>query len=174
MRSKLITSAATLVLLLCGGLAHAQDSGWYAGVDVGRSRLHVDGIDSDKGANYGIDAGYRVNRNFALEGGYARLGDFGDGDSFKAKALSLSGVGLLPLQAGWSLYGKAGLARTRAEVPDVATDSATGLVIGAGAMYDFDREFFAKAGWDRYTKVGGADTGSGPVDVVGIGLGMRF
>jgi OOP family OmpA-OmpF porin len=173
MRSKLMAGAATFALLACASAARAQDSGFYADADIAASRLHVDGVDDQNGTSYGLNAGYRVNRNFAVEGGYARLGDFGDQTSYKADALSLSAVGLLPLERSWALYGKAGFARTSAEVPGV-TDDANGLVIGAGAMYDFTRQFYAKAGWDRYTKVGGADTGSGAVDVFGVGLGMRF
>src|SRR5690349_15351145 len=168
MRSKLMAGAATVALLVCAGAARAQQSGFYGDVDLGRSRLHVDGVDDQNATSYGLNAGYRVNRNFAVEGGYARLGDFGDQVSYKANALSLSALGLLPLDSSWSLYGKAGYARTRAEVPG-ATDDANGLVIGAGAMYDFTQQFYARAGWDRYTKVGGADTGSGSLDMFGVG-----
>jgi len=55
-----------------------------------------------------------------------------------------------------------------------ASDSRTGLLIGAGAMYDFNRNVFARAGWDRYAQIGSDDTGKGHADVYSVGVGYRF
>jgi OOP family OmpA-OmpF porin len=203
---------AAFAFVLSSGGAHAQSadkSGWYAGLDLGRSRLGMNGSDVDGAlANQGIasstsldqtdtsfavNGGYRFNRYFALEGAYERLGRFDytastgadtiDG-KFKASALSLAGVGFYPLSNEWSLYGKAGLARTDAKL-EASSESGltptqntshtgTGLLIGAGVTYDFDRSFYAKAGWDRYNKVGDSTTGSGPIALYMLGVGMRF
>ena len=65
------------------------------------------------------------------------------------------------------------MARTRAET-DSATDNANSLVFGAGVRYDITSQWFAKAGWDRYTKVGGADTGTVHADVLAVGVGLQF
>jgi len=198
--------------VLSAGVAHAQSddkAGWYAGLDLGRSRLGMNGGDVDGAlANqgiasstsldrtdtaFGVNGGYRFNRYFALEGAYERLGSFDysaptgtdtiDG-KFKASALSLAGVGIYPLSPQWSLYGKAGLARTDAKLEASSESGATptentshtgtGLLVGAGVLYDIDRSFFAKAGWDRYNKVGDSTTGSGPIDLYLLGVGMRF
>ena len=104
--------------------------------------------------------------------------------SYKAEAYSLSAVGIMALQRNRSLYGKAGLARTRAELEGNSlagavsvrgtSDSSFGLLVGAGATYDFSNNLFAKSGWDRYSRVGGDDTGKGPVDLYSVGLGVRF
>src|SRR2546423_715244 len=203
---------ATFAFVVSSGVAHAQGADkapWYAGVDLGRSRLGMNGSDVDGAlANqgvagsssidntstaYGINGGYRFNRYFALEGAYERLGSFDYSSSagsdtisgkFKANALSLSGVGIYPLSPQWSLYGKAGLARTDATLEassasgatliDNSSHTGTGLLVGAGVTYDFDRAFYAKAGWDRYAKVGDDSTGSGPIDLYMVGVGMRF
>src|SRR5437588_12719322 len=101
---KRLMVAATLALGASG--AFAQETGWYGGLDVGSS--HLSGIDVgdalDKSdAGFGLNLGYRLNRNFAVEGAYTDLGKFhfssaaGDGD-LKPKAVSLSVVGILPLQ----------------------------------------------------------------------------
>ena len=199
-------------VVVSSGVAHAQSAdkaGWYAGIDIGRSRLGMNGSDVDGAfANQGIgsstsldqtdtslgfNAGYRFNNYFALEGAYQRLGSFDYSAStgsdtidgkFKASALSLSGVGFYPLSSQWSLYGKAGLTRTDAKLEansesgltptENTSHTGTGLLFGAGLTYDFARNLYAKAGWDRYSKVGDSSTGSGPVDLYMVGVGMRF
>jgi OOP family OmpA-OmpF porin len=203
---------AAFALVVSSSAVHAQSAdkaGWYAGLDLGRSRLGMNGSDVDGAlANqsiasstsldrtdtaFGVNGGYRFNRYFALEGAYERLGSFDYSAStgtdtidgkFKASALSLAAVGFYPLSPQWSLYGKAGLARTDAKLEassetgltptENTSHTGTGLLIGAGVTYDFDRNFYAKAGWDRYNKVGDSTTGSGPIDLYMLGVGMRF
>lgn len=191
---------------------HAQSAdkaGWYAGIDLGRSRLGMSGSDLDgafanqglgtsssidrSGTAYGINGGYRFNQNFAVEAGLARLGDFDYSSStgsdtlsghYKANALSLAAVGIYPLGTSWSLYGKAGLAHTKVDLDASSASGATavsneshsgtGFLVGAGLTYDFARNYFAKAGWDRYSHVGDSSTGEGPIDLYMVGVGMRF
>jgi len=103
---------------------------------------------------------------------------------YKAHALSLSGIGILPLRQSWSVYGKAGVARTKTDLEASsgtgavavgnASASRSGLLIGAGATYDFNRNVFARVGWDRYAQLGSDDTGKGHADVYSIGVGYRF
>lgn len=203
---------AAAAFVVSSGVAHAQSAdkaGWYAGLDIGRSRLSMNGSDIDSAfgnqgiatstsldqtdTGYGLNAGYRFNPYFALEGGYMYLGNFNYSAStgtdtidgkYKASALSLAGVGFYPFSPQWSVYGKAGLTRTDAKLEassesgltptENTSRNGTGLLVGAGVMWDFDRSFFAKAGWDRYTKVGDSSTGNGPVDLYLLGIGMRF
>jgi opacity protein-like surface antigen len=214
MYKKAIIASTAIALSISAGMVRAQsvDSAWYGGIDLGRSRLGLSGGDFDNAlANQGIGAsssndrsdtslgfsvGYLFNRNFALEGAYTRLGDFNYSAAasspaadtisgkYKAHALSLSGIGILPLRQSWSVYGKAGVARTKTDLEASsdtgavavgnASDSRTGLLIGAGAMYDFNRNVFARAGWDRYAQIGSDDTGKGHADVYSIGVGYRF
>src|SRR2546426_11395601 len=173
---------AAFVLTLSSGLASAQSAdkaGWYAGLDLGRSRLGMSGADIDgalanqgvggsssvdrSDTGFGINGGYRFNRNFAVEAGWARLRDFSyssntgtdtiDG-KFKANALSLAGLGIYPLTPNWSVYGKAGLARTSVDLEASSETGATavsnqshagiGWLLGAGLTYDFSRGVFTK------------------------------
>jgi len=130
----------------------------------------------------------------AIEGAYTRLGEFDYSAAasspaadtisgkYKAHALSLSGLGILPLQQRWSV--KAGLARTKTDLEASSATGAvalgntsgsrTGLLIGAGAIYDINRSVFAEAGWDRYAQIGSDDTGKGHADVFSVGGGYRF
>jgi OOP family OmpA-OmpF porin len=172
-----------VALTLGASIVHAQEAGWYGGLDIGRS--HLSGVDVDsikrEDTAFGFDLGYRVNRNFAVEGAYADLGKFpfstvaGDGD-YRAQALSLSAVGLLPVWDKLSIYGKAGFAHTQAKLegPTSASDSGNGLLAGAGVMYDINRNVYAKAGWDHYDNVGSDATGKGHIDLYSVGVGYRF
>jgi OmpA-OmpF porin, OOP family len=204
--------AALSVALSTGlGTAHAAEptAGWYAGLDLGRSRLGMSGGDIDgalanqgvagsssidkSDTSYGINGGFRFNRNFAVEAAWERLGDFSynsntgtdtiDG-KFKASALSLAGVGILPLAPSWSLYGKAGLARTTVDLDANSETGATavsnqshdriGGLIGAGVTYDFNGGVFTKLGWDHYAKVGDDSTGETSINTYSLGVGIRF
>jgi len=179
---KRLMIAASLALGASG--AYAQETGWYGGLDVGGSHLsgiNTDGLDSFDKSDTGFDVnlGYRLNRNFAVEGAYTDLGKFhfssaavGDGD-VKPTAVSLSAVGILPLQSNFSLYGKAGVAHTETKALGVS-DTKERLLAGAGVMYDFNRNVYAKAGWDHFDDVGNDATGKGHADLYSLGVGYRF
>jgi len=167
--------AAALALSLGASLAHAQTSdprGWYAGIDVGASRSNRSALDDDKDVSLGINVGYRLHRNFAVEAAFAHLGDFSPSYD-NARAASLSVLGILPLDYGFSVYGKVGYARTRVS-GNGGSDDANSGVFGLGAYYDLNRQWFLKAGWDHYTKVGGSQTGEGSLNTYSLGVGYRF
>jgi hypothetical protein len=70
---KRLMIAASLAFGASG--AYAQETGWYGGLDVGGSHLsgiNTDGLDSFDKSDTGFDVnlGYRLNRNFAVEGAY--------------------------------------------------------------------------------------------------------
>jgi OOP family OmpA-OmpF porin len=171
-------------LALGASAVYAQEAGWYGGLDLGRSRLS--GIDVGDALErtdnaFGVDLGYRINRNVAVEGAFTDLRKFhfstpaADG-ALRPKAISLAAVGILPLQANWSLYGKAGIARAETKLggPFDGSDSSNGLLAGAGVMYDFNRNVYARAGWDHYANVGTEASGDGHLDLYSVGVGYRF
>jgi OOP family OmpA-OmpF porin len=204
---------AAFALALSSGLASAQSAsskaGWYAGLDLGRSRLGMSGSDLDgalanqgvggsssvdrSDTSFGINGGFRFNRNFAVEAAWDRLGDFSYSSStgtdtidgkFKADALSLAGVGIYPLTPNWSIYGKAGVARTSVHLDANSQTGATavsnqshdgiGALFGAGVTYDFAGGVFTKLGWDHYASVGDSSTGQSSINTYSVGVGMRF
>lgn len=186
-------------------------SGWYLGADVAATRTNLEGGDvsgafpgitssgsvdrSDSG--WGLRAGYRFSPMWSVEGAYNYLGKFGIraattapvagsiGGDYEAEAWSLAGLAHFPMRDRFSLYAKAGLARTTVDrkvssaTAGLAAGSAskdrTGLLIGAGAQYDFTNNVFGRAGWDRFTRVGDSgSTGRSDVDVFGLGVGFKF
>jgi hypothetical protein len=149
---------------------------------------------SDSG--FGLKLGYRLSPRWSLEGAYANLGKYGFGatttapvagglgGSYEARAWSFAGLGSVPLADRFALYGKFGVARTTVErdvdtqTPGLGATNAdakrNGLLLGAGATYDFSAKWFGRAGWDRYTRLGDGTTGRGEIDFYGVGIGRRF
>ncbi len=206
--------AATLAVGMGFAQAAPDDQvGWYAGIDLVRSNLGLSGggIDgavanlgvigaasiSNQDTGAGLNLGYRFGKSFALEAGYTDLGKY-DFTSFttapavdtlqgvyKARAFSISGVGILPMNNKWSLFGKVGIARTSADLSGNSVSGATaltrasgsgnGVLVGAGATYALARNWFGKAELDRYLHVGDpSSTGQANINVFSLGMGLRF
>lgn len=155
---KSATASGTLALAALAAVASpyavAADTGWYGGLNIGRSSAKIDNAnitsnllgggfvttsitndDSDSG--FKLFGGYKYNKNFALEGGYFDLGSFGYTattaapnagtltGNIKLRGLNLDAVGVLPMTDKFSAFGRAGL--NYAEARD--SFSGTGAVI---------------------------------------------
>lgn len=139
-RDKLARASGTLSLaalaVITSQFAMADDTGWYAGANVGQSRAKIDDErisrnllgsgftsisinDDDRDTGYKIFGGYQFNKNFALEGGYFDLGKFGFtattvpagelNGNIKLKGLNLDAVGILPITEKFSAFGRVGV-----------------------------------------------------------------
>ena len=107
---KLVRASGTLGLaalaVIASPFAVADDSGWYGGVNIGQSRANIDDAritsgllgqgfastsitDDNRDTGYKLFGGYKVNRNFAVEGGYFDLGRFGFTATTEIYTLSL-------------------------------------------------------------------------------------
>jgi OOP family OmpA-OmpF porin len=186
-------------------------TGWYGGFNVGQSRANIDdgrisssllgaGFASstishdERDSGYKIFAGYKVNRNFALEGGYFDLGKFGFtattvpagtfNGNIKLRGFNLDAVGIVPLADRFSLFGRVGV--NYAEAKD--SFSGTGAVtvtnrnpskseanykLGIGLQYDFTNALGVRLEAERY-RINDAVGNRGDVDLVSLGLGYRF
>lgn len=143
---KLTRASGTLSLMtlviLASPYALANDSGWYAGINAGRSTAEIDDPritsallssgftttsinDDDRDTGYKLYGGYQFNKYFALEGGYFDLGTFGFtattvpagtlNGTIRLKGLNLDAVGILPVTEKFSLFGRIGAAHTQAK-----------------------------------------------------------
>ena len=137
---KVIKAAGLLSIAGCAliytPLAMAEDSGWYIGANIGPSISHLDaaGITTRVGGaglatsaitrderdiGYKLFGGYQINRNFALEGGYFDLGQFGFTSTttpagtltgnLEVRGMNLDVVGMLPITEQFSAFGRAGV-----------------------------------------------------------------
>jgi len=190
----------------------ADDTGWYGGVAVGTTKVKIDdgvlpitgstasSLSKDDSASvFGFGLGYDFSRNWALEGGYAHnrklsarrtstagtvgtLGAQGDGSAW-----SLAGIGKLPLQDRFYVYGKLGLAATTTKTNLDATGAATlpaggasrkksewNPLWGLGVGYDFNRSFGLRVDYTQTANVGDSNTGEHDVNTFSVGLKFRF
>src|SRR6185436_1071604 len=139
---------------MCSQSALALDSGWYAGFGVGLSMADVDNdrikdgllqqglattsiSDDERDVGYKIFGGYKINRHFAVEGGYFDLGKFGFtantsppgtvSGSIKLSGFNLDGLGILPLSEKFSAFGRIGVQYAKAK------DSISGNTLASSA-----------------------------------------
>jgi OOP family OmpA-OmpF porin len=206
-----VISFAASVAVLSMQAAHAQDTGWYAGINAGATHntlkngdvdnaLGKQGVTSSSSLDtrdniYGLNLGYQFNRNFAVEGGYVDLGKYNFSSNisapaadtasgtYKAKGFTASAVGILPLQNGFSAYGKVGLIVADTKLDASSGTGATTLgntsktsthpTVGLGLSYDFTKQVVGKAEWNRYG-VGNSDTGRGDIDAYTVGVAYKF
>ena len=155
---RIAKTAGTLGLMGCAvmnsPLAVADDSGWYAGANIGQSRAKIDDaritaqmlvapatsvsiIDDNRDTGYKLFGGYRYNKNVAVEAGYFDLGQFGFTAAtvpagtltgkIKLKGLNLDAVGTLPLTEKFSALGRLGLNYAQTRDSFIGTGAATVL-----------------------------------------------
>ena len=205
------------VLALSAGIASAEGN-WYLGGSIGQASIDTNNVARDVASvlrdDYGatsvysstdetdtswkLFAGYKFNKNFSLEGGYADLGKFhakaggviGTPVSINAKvdsyAIFVDAVGTLPLNESFSIFGKAGAAYTHTKTKvsgswagfvDSSSDSDNEVVpkLGLGAEYNLTKTVAVRAEYERYFKVGDKNqTGESDVGVWSVGVKMAF
>jgi OOP family OmpA-OmpF porin len=138
--------------------------------------------------------GYQFDRNFAVEGGYINLGKVNysavyrqgaaTGD-YKVDGWNIAGLGIIPLDNHFSLFGKLGVvdARVTADLygtgqPGVNNgsfgDTSWRPEYGFGGMYNFTRETALRLEYEQVNGVGSNATGRANVDLLSLGVSHRF
>ena len=214
---KLVRTVGALGLVgfavVSGQAALAAESGWYGGLSIGQSLadIHHERIanqvgvpvtsisfdDDDRDIGYKLFAGRKFNKNFALEGGYFKLGEFGFTATYptantftgniKLQGLNLDAVGILPFSEKFSAFGRLGLIYTQGK--DAFTGTGAGAAVaaadpnpkkseanykyGVGLQYDFTRALGVRGEWERY-RVNDAVGNKGDIDMLLVGLVLRF
>ena len=190
----------------------ADDAGPYVGASIGRSHLtagsdKIDGAFAAQGlgattsldrndTSYALTLGYRVNKFFAVEGNYIDFGKYSLTSAvnspaldsingrYKADGFDLAAVGILPLDYGFSAYGKLGALWSKAKLDAASTGavgvsneshSGTSLTYGLGVSYDLTRNVSTNLEWNRFDHIGSADsTGRTDANVYSLGIAYRF
>ncbi len=212
---KLSRASGTLGLMALAAIASpyvlAQDAGWYMGANVGQSRATIDDAritsglqaggftsstitDDDRSTGFKIFGGYQLNKNFAIEGGYFNLGEFGysattvpagtlRGD-IKVQGLNLDLVGILPITEKFSAFGRAGVNYAEAKDRFAGTGAvrvtnpnpskrAANYKVGLGMQYAFTDALAVRGEVERY-RINDAVGNKGDVDMISVGLVYRF
>ena len=203
---KKVLVGVAIAMSLVSGAALASDEGFYVLGGVGQLTGNNDKaiLDSalvsvgggafssslSKPAVYKLQAGYQINKNLAVEGGYigssnetyVATGGLLAGPvvaSGKINGWNLTAVGILPVASQFSLLGKLGVAgiKTSVNVTGPGGTAAVGgrktdLTYGIGAQYDFTDAFFARLDLDSYKT--GSSTSSSRSTVWMIDVGYKF
>lgn len=191
MQQRVLISALTLALFWAAP-SHAQ---WYVGAGIGESAARLDaGVQSASrftaqgfaSAQTGLDkrdtagrvyGGYQFLPHFAVEAGFADLGQFGIhtttvggtgslNNDLKVSAADLSIVGSLR-RNNWTLFGRVGGAASEVKssvsaagaIALFGSDSAshkkysTKFTYGVGAEYWIAEKVSIRGEWSRYEKV---------------------
>jgi len=171
-----LLSACALVL---GGAAQAQTAGgtgsqsssdWWPSAYTGYIGLNGGRSDFKQGHGdaYSLYVGGMWNPNLGLELGGT---DFGRGTNSEAYGFYLSGVGRIPLNDTFSLFGKLGLMYSRGETGGVR-DSGFGETYGLGMDVTINRQWAGVLQYDRSTVhfVSGRDR----MNLTSVGLKYRY
>jgi hypothetical protein len=207
MMKRLIATAVLTTLVAAPAFAQSYpgvpDEGVYLGAALGQSKLKFDmgGFYRDLGyPNVSSDdtdtafkmfVGYQFNPNFAVEASYVDFGDFtasssAPGYSGEAK-LSMDGftaalVGKLPIQDGFSVFGKLGLIAWDADLNESEQfmgqsgsasygEDGTDPYYGIGAEYVVN-QVMMRLEFERYDiSESGEDL---DVDLISASIGYRF
>jgi OmpA-OmpF porin, OOP family len=211
----IVKTVGTLGLLGCAVMnspfAMADDSGWYVGANIGQSRAKIadDRItaqllsgglvttsisDNNRDLGYKIFGGYLINKNFAIEGGYFDLGEFGFraltlptgtlNGNIKLKGLNLDLVGILPFTEKFAAFGRVGVNYAQAKDSFSGTGSVsvlnpnpskydTNYKFGVGLQYALTESIGLRAEAERY-RIDDAVGNKGDIDLLSLGLVYRF
>lgn len=179
------STAASLLLIGVSATAFAADDGFYAGISVGNGKPNITSktsLSKNSSFIYGGIVGYQFNKNFATEGQYTGVGQVTDtaGNTAKGDALSVSAVGILPLNESFNLYGKLGVASTKTTTSagySALGTNRTALTYGVGVQYSATTNVGVRLGWDRYGIATASATGTKTnfnADVLNVSATYKF
>ena len=153
--------------------AFAQNA--YLGAAIGSTSYSEDGFDeTDDG--FKLNAGIRINENFAIEGNYIDFGRpegpfYGIDSSVRVDGFGLSALGIMPISDEFELFGKVGLFGWNADIkvgPFSSTDDGTDVIYGFGAAYRLSDQLSLRAEWEF------VDLEGGDLDMLSIGAQLDF
>jgi OmpA-OmpF porin, OOP family len=209
MMKRLIATAALATLVATPALAQSYpgvpDEGFYLGTAIGQAKLKNDTLDwlDDLGANtddkdtaFKLFAGYQFNPNFAVEASYVDFGDF-EASAFATDGINVASgnvkasvdgfgfalIGRLPIDAGFSVYGKLGLIAWDGKVSGVARENGTVVFEGSDSADDIDpfygvgveyvvNQVMMRLEFERYDL---SDSGEDfEIDLISASIGYRF
>lgn len=184
---KLVSAALFALVAISTPALSQQDTGWYAGFGIGQAMHDVqcaagESCD-DKDTAFKIFGGYQFNTYFGVEVGYTDLGkatitDAGGVTKFEVAGFEVVGVGTLPINQQFAVYGKLGFFRwdLDASAPGISIgETGTDLTYGIGVRYYFTKNLAVRAEWQRYNDIGNdATTGKSDSDFIGVGLVFKF
>ena len=209
MMKRLIATAALATLVATPAFAQSYpgvpDEGFYLGTAIGQAKFKNDDFQSLGNEGFDVDrkdtafklfAGYQFNPNFAVEASYVDFGDF-EANAFATDGLNVASgsvkasadgfgfalVGRLPIDAGFSVFGKLGLIAWDGDISGNATLNGTTLVdirqsdddidpfYGVGVEYVVN-QVMVRAEFERYDLSSSGEDYE--IDLISASIGYRF
>jgi OOP family OmpA-OmpF porin len=199
MKKLLIATTLATTLFVPQAFAQNADTGGYVGLGFGQSNIELNSTDfsylrtkDETGSAFKIYGGQQFNKNLAVEIGYANLGKAtGTGtlgfatasDSYKASALTVAAVGLLPLgDSGFSFLGMAGLSVNMIEdkfvfgnISGTEKKSKTDFYYGVGAKYAINKNFAVRVQYENFGDAGDeAQITRSKLDLTSLNVEYKF
>ena len=175
--------AIAVLLSVAMGSAVADEMHMYVGARAGQAKTNIDNntynnstLTSTNPTGWGLFVGHIINPNFAVEAEYLNFGEIKAGTgSAKSTGFSLSGVGSLPMNEQFSLFGKLGYALITGKPGGSFTGAdakSNALTYGFGAQFNLSPSLGVRLGWDKYKF---NDTGmNGNASLVSVGALIKF
>lgn len=200
-----IRSSACAVLALSLGMASvsyaAADQGPYISASVGVTHSNLDLTDapekdaSDKG--FRLAAGYKINKNFALEAGYTDLGKVKAAGTENGEYISaqikftnifeLSAVATIPMMDKLNGYARLGVYNGKAKVSATSTNlitqavqsasetkRSTNAVYGIGVDYALNAQTSIRGEITNYARIKVPGDDKNDVALFSVGVAYKF
>lgn len=199
---------------LLAGAAQAREGSWYLAVGFGASTTEVDEsvvgvagatasslLRDERDPGFKLLVGYAFSPYWAVEGGFAQLGEFSitrdvtapaagaANASLRVKGFVIDLVGTAPLGRRFSAIGRAGVLLSEVRTFRAVSGSATlepglpssaisdefNFKLGAGLQYELSPKVALRAEWEHFYRVGDpAATGELEINLIGGGIVLRF
>lgn len=135
----------------------AEDAGFYSGFGVGQALVDERAYD-DEDTAFSALGGYQFNRYFALEAGYADLGEIEPevaGRALEASTVYFTAVGIVPFSSRFSGYAKAGIQRWDLDTAlpglvGTGDDSGSDPTYSLGLQYRLTDAFALRGEYSRF------------------------
>jgi OOP family OmpA-OmpF porin len=171
---------AIAIMLSAFVAAPAVAADLYAGVKLGSVNYGYGNVTNNDQIGFGLLGGFAFNENFAVEAEYTSLGGFDSPQgTIKGSSFGVSGIGSVPLNQQFSLFGKLGIASTSLKdspkpgYVGVYTYNYSGLTVGVGGQYNVSPVVGIRVGFDWY-KVGDSVSGTSSANMMYVGGVFKF
>ncbi|QLE84808.1 porin family protein [Shewanella sp. Scap07] len=168
-----VIAAAALLLSSNAMAANVADiKGYYLGVLGGNGQLSAGDFD-ESAISYGLYGGYYFSKNFAVESTYILTDNFVEEGDVKAEQLSLSAKFHHYFSPMYSMFIKAGMAKTNLKAtPDF---DGTGWLWGAGFNVAFSNQVNVRLAYEMlYTDLENSASETLESDLGTVYLGVHY
>lgn len=160
-----LSASLGLALLAAATLpAQAVEPGGYIGMGFGESD---DEILNETDSGWKIFGGHNFDRNLGFELAFVDFGEF-SGGALEQDGLAFQLVGYLPVTPSFDLFGKVGIFDWEVRAFGLV-DTGVDPTYGVGGEVRIGPRAALRAEWEAFSDVSGGD-----VDLLSIGLSLRF